>query len=42
MINDADKPARWYHALKKELLQSRAEQRPFSNPVPYTTLQWCT
>lgn len=42
MINDADKPARWYHALKKELLQSRAEQRPFSNPVPHTTLQWCT
>ena len=39
-INDADKPARWYHQLKKELTQSRAEHRPFNNPVPQTTLQW--
>lgn len=42
MINDADKPARWYHALKKELTASRAENREFNNPVPETTLQWCT
>ena len=42
LINDADKPARWYHQLKKELTQSRAEHRPFNNPVPQTTLQWCS
>ena len=42
LINDADKPARWYYQLKKELQQSRAERRPFQNPVPATTLQWCT
>jgi hypothetical protein len=42
LINDADKPARWYYQLRKELQQSRAEQRPFQNPVPATTLQWCT
>lgn len=42
LINDADKPARWYYQLKKELLQSRAENRPFRNPVPHTTLHWRT
>jgi phenylpropionate dioxygenase-like ring-hydroxylating dioxygenase large terminal subunit len=40
LINDADKPARWYHQLKREFVQSRAEGRPFQNPVPPTTLQW--
>ena len=41
LINDADKPARWYYQLKKELLQS-PENRPFRNPVPHTTLHWRT
>lgn len=40
LINDADKPARWYHQLKRELLDSRAAGRPFQNPVPVTVLQW--
>lgn len=40
LINDADKPARWYYQLKKELLQSRQENRHFNNPVPETTLYW--
>ena len=40
LINDADKPARWYYQLKKELVASRAENRPFDNPVPETTLYW--
>ena len=40
LINDADKPARWYYQLKKELLASREEGRPFENPVPETTLYW--
>lgn len=42
LINDADKPARWYYALKKELMQSRLEGRPFQNSVPHTTLRWRT
>ncbi len=42
MINDADKPARWYYALKKELMQSRIEGREFVNPVPHITLKWRT
>ena len=42
LINDADKPARWYYALKKELMQSRLEGREFVNPVPHTTLKWRT
>ncbi len=42
LINDADKPARWYYALKKELFESRAEGRAFVNPVPRTTLHWRT
>ncbi len=40
LINDADKPARWYYQLKKELVESREQQRPFNNPVPEITLQW--
>src|SRR5262249_44149512 len=42
LINDADKPARWYYQLKKELVQSRSENRAFQNPVPHTTLHWRT
>lgn len=42
LINDADKPARWYYQLKKELIASRAENRPFQNPVTETTLLWCS
>jgi phenylpropionate dioxygenase-like ring-hydroxylating dioxygenase large terminal subunit len=42
LINDADKPARWYYQLKKELVQSRSENRAFRNPVPHTTLHWRT
>jgi len=42
LINDADKPIRWYLRLKQELLRSRAEGRPFANPVPATTLRWRT
>ena len=42
LINDADRPARWYYQLKKEFQQSQTEQRPFDNPVPETTLHWCS
>jgi len=39
-VDDADRQARWYHALKREWATSRAEGRPFQNPVEATTLRW--
>jgi hypothetical protein len=42
LINDADKPIRWYLRAKEELLRSRAEGRPFANPVSETILRWRT
>lgn len=39
-IDDADKQAKWYQQLKKEWLKSRAEQRPFVNPIKETVLRW--
>lgn len=35
LINDADKPARWYHQLKKELKQSRARASPVQQSGPH-------
>jgi len=37
--DDADPPASWYLPLKHEWAQSRAEQRPFVNPVEPVTLR---
>ncbi|MDE2357570.1 MAG: aromatic ring-hydroxylating dioxygenase subunit alpha [Alphaproteobacteria bacterium] len=39
-IDDADRQARWYQALKREWAASRREGRPFVNPVAPTTLSW--
>jgi phenylpropionate dioxygenase-like ring-hydroxylating dioxygenase large terminal subunit len=39
-IDDADRQAKWYQALKREWMKSRAEVRPFVNPVEPTTLRW--
>lgn len=39
-IDDADKQAKWYQQLKREWIKSRAEQRPFANPVKAATLRW--
>ena len=39
-IDDADKQAKWYQALKREWVKSRTEARPFVNPVEATTLRW--
>ena len=39
-IDDADKQAKWYQQLKREWIRSRAEQRPFANPVKPTILRW--
>ncbi len=40
LINDADTQAKWYYRLKQEYLRSRAEARPFVNPVKARTLRW--
>ena len=39
-IDDADRQARWYVALKREWVASQRERRPFVNPVEATTLHW--
>ena len=39
-IDDADRQAKWYQALKREWTASRRAGRPFVNPVEATTLRW--
>ncbi|ODT87262.1 aromatic ring-hydroxylating dioxygenase subunit alpha [Phenylobacterium sp. SCN 70-31] len=39
-IDDADRQAKWYQALKREWAASRREGRPFENPVKPATLRW--
>jgi prophage tail gpP-like protein len=39
-IDDADKQAKWYQQLKREWIRSRAEERPFVNPVKAAVLRW--
>jgi phenylpropionate dioxygenase-like ring-hydroxylating dioxygenase large terminal subunit len=39
-VDDADRQAKWYQALKREWLASRREGRTFVNPVEPTTLRW--
>ncbi len=39
-IDDADRQAKWYQALKREWAASRREGRPFKNPVQGATLRW--
>jgi hypothetical protein len=39
-IDDIDVQAKWYHKLKREWAASRAEDRPFENPIQPTTLRW--
>jgi phenylpropionate dioxygenase-like ring-hydroxylating dioxygenase large terminal subunit len=40
LIDDSDTQAKWYFRLKRELLQSQREKRPFVNPVEPRTLRW--
>ena len=40
LIDDADTQAKWYYRLKREYRRSRAEGRPFENPVEPRTLKW--
>ena len=39
-IDDADRQAKWYQALKREWVASRREGRAFVNPVKAATLTW--
>jgi phenylpropionate dioxygenase-like ring-hydroxylating dioxygenase large terminal subunit len=39
-IDDADKQAKWYQALKKAWITARHEKKPFANPVEPTVLRW--
>lgn len=39
-IDDIDVQAKWYHKLKREWAASRAEDRPFENPIQPVTLRW--
>lgn len=39
-IDDADKQAKWYQALKREWTTSRREGRAFRNPVEAGVLRW--
>jgi phenylpropionate dioxygenase-like ring-hydroxylating dioxygenase large terminal subunit len=39
-IDDADKQAKWYQALKREWAASRREGRAFANPVEGGVLRW--
>jgi phenylpropionate dioxygenase-like ring-hydroxylating dioxygenase large terminal subunit len=39
-IDDADRQAKWYQALKREWAASRREGRAFSNPVEGGVLRW--
>ena len=39
-IDDADRQAKWYQALKREWAASRREGRAFVNPVEGATLKW--
>jgi len=40
LVDDADTQARWYYRLKQEYRRTRAEGRPFENPVKPRTLRW--
>jgi phenylpropionate dioxygenase-like ring-hydroxylating dioxygenase large terminal subunit len=39
-IDDADRQAKWYQALKREWAAARKARRPFENPVKPEILRW--
>ncbi len=39
-VDDADRQAKWYQALKREYAASHQAGRPFANPVVAATLRW--
>jgi phenylpropionate dioxygenase-like ring-hydroxylating dioxygenase large terminal subunit len=40
LIDDADRPAKWYFRLKRAFAAAQAEERPFENPVRERVLRW--
>ena len=41
LIDDADRPAKWYFALKAACQESRRAGEPMKHPIPGpTTLHW--
>jgi len=41
LIDDADRPAKWYFALKSNLLESRRSGTPMTHPMSEpVTLYW--
>jgi hypothetical protein len=41
LIDDADRPAKWYFALKSALLESRRSGTAMKHPIPGpVTLRW--
>jgi phenylpropionate dioxygenase-like ring-hydroxylating dioxygenase large terminal subunit len=40
LIDDADTQAKWYYRLKREYRRTRAENRPFENPIKPRVLEW--
>jgi len=41
LIDDADRPAKWYFALKAALLESRRAGQPLKHPIEGpVTLRW--
>lgn len=40
LVEDPDRQARWYFALKKEFTAAKKEGRPVRNPVDETVLHW--
>jgi phenylpropionate dioxygenase-like ring-hydroxylating dioxygenase large terminal subunit len=40
LIDDADRPAKWYFRLKRAFALAQADNKPFENPVRERTLRW--
>jgi len=40
LVDDADRPAKWYYRLRREWQAARGEGRAFVNPVKARTLRW--
>jgi hypothetical protein len=41
LIDDADRPAKWYFALKQNLIESRRTGEPMAHPMEGpVTLRW--
>jgi len=42
LIGDTDQQALWYYKLKKDYLESQANNLPFINRLPEKILRWCS